>query len=56
MIKRQRNNQNKLNKEIIFYDENVCTCKDTCSFNCKGECGCKACQEAYADYLTEDYE
>jgi len=34
----------------------ICTCKPTCSVGCKGECGCVACHDAYADFLSVDYE
>lgn len=27
-----------------------CTCKEECSFSCRGECGCSACSEAYQDF------
>jgi hypothetical protein len=29
-----------------------CTCKPSCPRDCKGECGCPACGEAYGDYLS----
>ena len=29
-----------------------CTCKDTCPYDCKGQCGCEACHEAYGDFLS----
>lgn len=30
----------------------ICTCKQTCNNPCKGECGCKACKNAYQDFLS----
>jgi len=27
-----------------------CTCKESCSYFCKGECGCEACNQAYQDF------
>lgn len=32
-------------------DRLVCTCPPSCTI-CKGECGCKYCEEAYADFLS----
>jgi hypothetical protein len=33
--------------------ENVpCTCKETCPYDCKGQCGCLACHDAYGDFLS----
>lgn len=29
-----------------------CTCKPTCLSDCKGQCGCEACHEAYMDFLS----
>ncbi len=39
-------------KDWEFWE--VCTCKDDCPLDCKGECGCKACFTAYMDYLSKD--
>jgi len=27
-----------------------CTCTEECDNNCKGECGCEACNESYQDF------
>jgi hypothetical protein len=35
-----------------FYDGFPCTCKSECAPDCKGECGCSACQTAYSDFLS----
>jgi hypothetical protein len=35
-------------------ENNSCTCKPTCPSPCKGECGCKACHEAYMDFLASE--
>jgi hypothetical protein len=35
-------------------DRVPCTCKPTCSIACKGECGCKACQQAFQDFGYDD--
>lgn len=38
-----------------LYDEKTklkCTCKETCSYNCKGECGCEKCRQDYNDFLS----
>jgi hypothetical protein len=32
----------------------ACTCKPTCPADCKGECGCKACEAAYQDFLSQE--
>lgn len=29
-----------------------CTCNASCPSDCKGRCGCEACSEAYADFLS----
>lgn len=29
-----------------------CTCKPSCPWACKGECGCEACHEGYGDFLS----
>jgi len=29
-----------------------CTCPPTCGSGCKGQCGCKACRDAYQDFLS----
>jgi hypothetical protein len=29
-----------------------CTCDEECPFDCKGQCGCEACHEAYGDFLS----
>lgn len=36
----------------IYDGWRVCTRKDTCPYNCKGECGCEACHAAYCDFLS----
>ena len=33
-------------------DENECTCKEDCPSDCKGQCGCKKCHDAYQDFLS----
>lgn len=33
-----------------------CTCKPSCGPSCKGECGCRACHDAYQDDLTLDWD
>jgi len=33
-------------------DNIPCTCKKTCPSNCKGQCGCLACHDAYGDFLS----
>lgn len=35
-----------------YYDDEPCTCKPDCEFDCKGECNCEACHIAYADSLS----
>jgi hypothetical protein len=30
-----------------------CVCKPECSYACKGECGCKACNAAFQDFGYE---
>ena len=35
-----------------IYEEDICTCKNNCPDNCKGECGCEACHWAYQDFLS----
>jgi hypothetical protein len=35
-------------------DGTPCTCKVTCPYNCKGQCGCEACSEAYGDFLSDE--
>jgi len=27
-----------------------CTCTNECTYDCKGECGCEACRQAYQDF------
>ena len=29
-----------------------CTCKFSCDYDCKGECGCEHCEEQWQDYLS----
>lgn len=36
------------------YDGVPCTCPDSCDYACKGECGCKACHDAYQDFLSDE--
>lgn len=31
-----------------------CTCTEDCPIDCKGECGCEYCKQAYADFLSWD--
>jgi hypothetical protein len=38
------------------YEGVPCTCKPTCQYNCKGECGCAACRMSYADFLSDREE
>lgn len=33
-----------------------CTCKPECSWVCKGDCGCLACDAIYQDAMTLDYD
>lgn len=35
-----------------YYEDEPCTCKPDCDFNCRGNCNCEACALAYADYLS----
>jgi len=37
-----------------YYEGVPCTCKDKCLYNCKGECGCKACKALYQDFLSDE--
>jgi hypothetical protein len=37
-----------------FYEEIPCTCKEDCNDPCRGECGCRACVNAYIDVLEYD--
>lgn len=37
------------------YENYVCTCVPECEHPCKGACDCKACNEAYQDYLSNDW-
>jgi hypothetical protein len=40
-----------------YYDEDYpCTCNDSCSDTCKGECGCPACHIGYQDVLSCDFD
>jgi len=34
----------------------ACTCLSTCPSDCIGQCGCEACHNCYADYLSVDYD
>lgn len=43
---------NQVLKELVEPDCEVCTCKDTCSPDCKGECGCAKCHQDYNDFLS----
>lgn len=36
-----------------YYDREPCTCNPDCEYSCRGECNCKACAYAYADYLAD---
>jgi len=29
-----------------------CTCAESCPYDCKGQCGCEACHEAYGDFVS----
>lgn len=31
-----------------------CTCEDNCPHDCKGQCGCHACCEAYGDFMSAE--
>jgi len=33
-------------------DELECTCEESCSYDCKGECGCEKCKQDYGDFLS----
>ena len=33
-----------------------CTCTPDCPPQCKGQCGCEACNCAYQDFLSCDWE
>jgi hypothetical protein len=39
-----------------YYTENgeriPCTCTSECEKPCKGKCGCRACHDAYQDFLS----
>ena len=35
---------------IANCDRVPCTCNDSCTYSCKGQCGCKACHQAYQDF------
>jgi hypothetical protein len=35
------------------YEVAYCTCLISCPRNCKGQCGCKKCHNAYQDFLSE---
>ena len=43
-----------LNNELLDSDEPVepCSCFIGCKYDCKGECGCQHCADAYADFLS----
>ena len=36
--------------------EEPCICTPTCAPACKGECGCRACHDAYQDQQSVDWE
>lgn len=36
----------------IIEPEPPCTCSPACPDACKGQCGCKACHDAYGDFLS----
>jgi hypothetical protein len=36
-----------------LYEGLPCTCKDSCPYDCKGQCGCEACLSAYSDQVGE---
>lgn len=36
------------------YNGKLCTCKPQCDDPCHGECGCEACHDAYADFLSNE--
>jgi hypothetical protein len=35
-----------------YYEGIACICDKQCPVDCKGECGCEACQNAYSDFLS----
>ena len=44
--------------EFVDYDADrpTCTCTEACPVDCKGECGCERCDEAWNDFLAADYD
>ena len=39
-----------------YYEGIPCICNESCKPDCKGECGCHACGQAYQDQLSVDYD
>jgi uncharacterized alpha-E superfamily protein len=39
-------------KRLEEIEERCCTCKPSCPTDCKGDCGCKKCAQAYGDWLS----
>jgi len=39
-------------RNLSHEEELVCTCTKDCPLNCKGECGCEKCRQAYQDFLS----
>jgi len=37
---------------FYFNTGSACTCKPVCPKPCKGGCGCRACLDAYSDFLS----
>ncbi len=42
------------NESAVLDDWNACQCAPTCPKPCKGACGCKACGNAYGDFLCAE--
>lgn len=36
--------------------DEICTCKESCPYDCKGQCGCEYCNTAWMDYLSNDWD
>lgn len=36
------------------YEGYACTCKPECTYDCKGQCGCRACNASYQDFLSTE--
>lgn len=34
------------------FDDDDCTCPESCNLNCKGECGCEECRCWYSEFLS----